>query len=121
MTFDAGALVALERKKQRAVELFQHLFRRGEDITVPVVVVTEWWRGRTDLRDDILASVVVEDLTPRIAKAAGEALAVVKGATTIDAIVMASAALRGDLVLTSDVYDLERLCAHFRSVRVLGV
>jgi len=34
---------------------------------------------------------------------------------------MASAALRGDLVYTSDVGDLERLRAHFPSVRVLGV
>lgn len=45
----------------------------------------------------------------------------VKGATAIDAIVMASAALRGDLVLTSDVHDLERLRSHFPTVRVLGV
>jgi hypothetical protein len=48
-------------------------------------------------------------------------MARVKGATAVDAIVMASAALRGDLVYTSDVGDLERLRAHFRSVRVLCV
>jgi predicted nucleic acid-binding protein len=121
MTFDTGALIALERKKQRAVEIFQNMFRRSEDITVPAVVITEWWRARSDLRDDILDSVVVEHLTPTLAKAAGEALARVKGATAIDAIVMASAALRGDLVLTSDVEDLERLRSYFPSVRVLGV
>jgi len=45
----------------------------------------------------------------------------VRGATTIDAIVMASAASRGDVVLTSDVGDLERLRAVFPGVRVLGV
>lgn len=121
MTFDTGALIALERNKQRAVAIFQNAFRRGEDITVPAAVITEWWRGRTDIRDDILDSVVVELLTSAIAKAAGEALADVKGATAIDAIVMASAALRGDLVLTSDVHDLERLRSHFPTVRVLGV
>jgi hypothetical protein len=34
---------------------------------------------------------------------------------------VASAALRGDVVYTSDVEDLSRLAAHFRSVRVLGI
>jgi hypothetical protein len=34
---------------------------------------------------------------------------------------MTSAAQRGDLVLTSDVHDLERLRAYFRGVRVLHV
>ena len=42
-------------------------------------------------------------------------------ATTIDAIVMASAARRGDVVYTADVGDLTRLQAFFPAVRVLGV
>ena len=121
ITFDTGALIALERNKQRVVEMFQNMLRRGDDVTVPAAVITEWWRGRTDVRADILDSVVVELLTPVIAKTAGEALAAVRGATAIDAIVMASAARRGDLVLTSDVHDLERLRAFFPTVRVLGV
>lgn len=37
------------------------------------------------------------------------------------AIVMASAALRGDVVYTTDVADLERLRSFFPSVRVFGV
>jgi hypothetical protein len=40
----------------------------------------------------------------------------VKGCTVVDAIVVASAAQRGDAILTSDVEDLEALRAHFRSV-----
>lgn len=121
ITFDTGALIALERKKQRTVQIFQTVLARGDDVTVPAAVVAEWWRGRTDIRDDILESVVIELLTPAIAKSAGEAQAVVSGATAIDAIVMASAARRGDVVLTSDVGDLERLRAFFPGVRVLGV
>jgi len=120
ITFDTGALIALERNKRRVVEIFQNAVRRSEDITVPAVVVVEWWRGRTDVREDILESVVVEHLTPDIAKSAGDALAAVKGATTIDAIVMASAARRGDVVFTSDVHDLEKLRTFFPTVRVLG-
>jgi hypothetical protein len=40
---------------------------------------------------------------------------------TIDAVVMASAALRGDVVYTADVHDLSRFQAFFPSVRVLGI
>lgn len=45
----------------------------------------------------------------------------VRGATAIDAIVVASAALRGDAVLTSDPHDLLRLADYFGGVRVLSV
>ncbi len=87
---------------------------------VPADVVAEWWRGRSDIREHILASIVVEPLTERLARIAGECLAKVKGATTVDAIVMASAAARGDAVYTSDVDDLERLRAFFLPVRVFA-
>lgn len=38
-----------------------------------------------------------------------------------DAIVMASAARRGDVAYTSDFHDLERLRAYFPNLRVLGI
>ena len=56
-----------------------------------------------------------------LARTAGEAVAKVRDATTVDAIVMASAASRGDVVYTSDFEDLERLHAFFPGVRVLSV
>lgn len=121
LTFDTGALIALERNRQRIVEVRQAALRRGLRVTVPAPVITEWWRGRTNLREDIVASFRVEPLTDGIARLAGEALARVKGAIAIDAIVMASAALRGDLVYTSATGDLEKLRVHFPSVRVLGI
>jgi predicted nucleic acid-binding protein len=80
----------------------------------------EWWRGRTDVRDAIRESVEVEALTDPIARLAGEALASVRSATTIDAFVMASAALRGNVLYTGDVKDFERLNAFFPGVRVLS-
>jgi DNA-directed RNA polymerase subunit H (RpoH/RPB5) len=48
-------------------------------------------------------------------------LAAIKGATAIDAIVMASAAQRGDVVYTADTSDLAKLAVYFRAVRVLGI
>lgn len=121
ITFDTGALIALERRSLRARHVVERAVERRIRITVPAAVVVEWWRARSDLRDAILAAVRVEPLSERVAKLAGEALAAVRGASAIDAIVMASAALRGDLVCTSDVDDLQRLTAHFRGTRVLGI
>ncbi len=121
LTFDTGALVALERRRPRMRAVLEHALATDQPITVPAGVVGEWWRGRTDVRDAILASVDVEPLTTGLAKAAGEALAAVHDATLVDAIVMASAASRGDIVYSSDVEDLERLRRRFPSVRVLAV
>ena len=121
-TFDTGMLIALERRKQRATQAFRHIVRRGFLPIVPAVVCVEWWRGRSDIREEILAAVVVEDMSPWLCRAAGEALGAVKGATLANAIVMASAALRGGgVVYTSDVSDLERLQRHFPTVLVLAV
>jgi predicted nucleic acid-binding protein len=121
ITFDTGALIALERRGQRARQILERATEEKIRITVPTAVLTEWWRGRSDARSHIVAGVHVEPLSEHLAKVAGEALSAVKGATAIDAIVMASAAQRGDVVYTSDVDDLEKLRSHFPAVRVLGI
>src|SRR5262245_47151497 len=102
VTFDTGILVALERRKRSAWAVYRRIHERQGRVTVPAAVMGEWWRGRTDVREAIRSSVWVEPLTPEIACLAGEALARIKQATTIDAFVMASAALRGDVVYTGD-------------------
>ncbi len=121
ITFDTGALIALERRGQRAQKVLERATEQKIRITVPAAVITEWWRSRNDMRERILAAVRVELLSENLAKIAGEALAAVKGATPIDAIVMASAAQRGDVVYTSDLSDLAKLTGYFRAVRVLGI
>jgi hypothetical protein len=121
ITFDTGALIALERRTQRIWEIYRTAMHDLVTITVPVAVVIEWWRGRTDVRAKILAGVRIEPLHVALAHAAGEALGAVKSASVVDAVVMASAALRGDVVYSSDVGDLERLRSHFPGVRVLAV
>jgi predicted nucleic acid-binding protein len=121
LTFDAGALIGLERRRTRIANAFKMAVASGRIVTVPAIVVAEWWRGRTDARDRILCGVRIEPMDDALAKAAGRALASVRSSTTIDAVVMASAARRGDTVYTSDVDDLERLTAYFPEVRVLAV
>ena len=121
LTFDTGMLISLERRKQRAWEVYRRARERHAPVTIPAPVLGEWWRGRTELRQAILDSARVEPLTDRIAILAGEALAAVPDAGTIDAFVMGVAAVRGDVVYTGDVADLQRLRAFFPSVRVLSV
>jgi predicted nucleic acid-binding protein len=121
-TFDTGMLIALERRKPRSTEVMRAIVRRGYLPVVPAVVYAEWWRGRSDIREDILAMVIVEDMPPLLCRAAGEALAAVRGASLADAVVMASAALRGGGVLyTSDPGDLHRLQRYFPTVHVVAV
>lgn len=120
--FDTGAMIAVERGKQRAIRFLQ-LVRLGRArIIVPLPVVAEWWRGRTDAREEILAATeVVGSLAA--AKAAGIALAHLKGVNaklTIDAMVMATAALMDAVVVTGDPDDFEALAAHFPRVSVLA-
>ncbi len=121
VTLDTGALIALERRHQRMARVYAKAVADGIGITIPAVVIAEWWRGRSDVRELILRAVRVEETTTALARLAGEALAQVPGAGTIDALVMASAARRGDVVYTSDFADLARLQAYFATVRLLAV
>ena len=121
LTLDAGALIALEARRQRIARVYREAVALGLPVTAPSTAVTEWWRGRTDARDLILGGIAVEMVDTLLAKQAGEALARLRGATLLDAIVMASAARRGDIVYTSDFGDLEKLRSVFPSVRVLSV
>lgn len=122
MTYDTGMLIALERRKPRAMAIHQWLLEEESlRVLVPWAVVVEFWRGRSDRREKVLESVEVELPTLSLAKIAGEALAAVRGSTLVDAIVMSSAASRGDVVYTSDIDDLTRLQTYFPSVRVLGI
>lgn len=121
LTFDTGALIALERNRFRMLSVVRTARVDHLPIIVPGVCVAEWWRGRTDLRERLLQSFVVEHTDEELVRLAGEALAAVRQASCIDALVMATAARHGSVVFTSDVGDLMQLQRFFPAVRVLGV
>src|SRR5690349_15856939 len=100
VAFDTGALIALERRRQRISKVHRTAVEDGILVTVPSAVIVEWWRGPSVAREMVLRGVRVEPLDAQLAKLAGEALAAIPRATAIDAMVMASAARRGDLVYT---------------------
>jgi predicted nucleic acid-binding protein len=89
--------------------------------------VAEWWRGRSDRRDDIKLGVTIVPLPLPAAEAAGVVLGQIRHARervklAIDVMVMAFAAIYGGgLVYTSDVEDLARLQVFFPAVRILSV
>lgn len=121
--FDTGALIGAERGDARPLQYVALAEKGYAEIVTPIVCVLEWWRGRTDVRDALVRTVRVEELPLSAAKAAGEALArVARGVDarlSIDAAVMAFAALRDAAVVTSDLEDLERLRPSFPGVRLL--
>lgn len=126
-TLDTGALVAMERRKERGTMLLRAAREQRVRLLTVTPVVAEWWRGRTDVRDAIKVAVDLVPLPVAAAEAAGIVLGKITGAReraalTVDAMVMAFAALYGgSLVYTSDPVDLERLHAFFPGVRVLTV
>ena len=120
IVFDTGALIALERRKQRILEVVATARSFERPILVPAVVVADWWRGRTDRREAILAGINVVPIDERLGRACGEALSAVPTATIVDALVLTLAAHRNAVVYTSDVDDLEQLRAYYPGVRVLA-
>jgi predicted nucleic acid-binding protein len=62
ITLDTGALIALERRRQRMAQIYRIAVEEGLPVTVPAPVLAEWWRGRTDTREVILRGVRIEPL-----------------------------------------------------------
>jgi hypothetical protein len=121
LTLDSGALIGFERRDRRTLTHIKLAQRLGYELTVPTPVIVEVWRGgsRSARIASLLEACIIEPLLPDLARVAGEAIAAVKGATVVDAVVMASAARRGDRVLTSDFDDLDRMRPYFPTVRLL--
>ena len=124
LTFDTGALIGLERSRHLMRKVYDVAVNHDVPITVPSVVVAEWWRAgeKEKERARILRSVVVEPISDFVARLAGVALTLTRRAQTIDALVMASASQRpNEVVYTSDPEDLEMLrdsVPQFKTVRI---
>ena len=120
--FDTGALISAERAKERAAKFLRLVHSGHARILIPFPVLAEWWRGRTDDRERILGASEVVASVPA-AKAAGIALGRMRDVNarlSVDAIVMATAALADAVVVTGDPTDFEKLAAHFPRVVVLS-
>jgi predicted nucleic acid-binding protein len=118
VTFDTGVLIALERRHAGALALLRACRISRASITIPAAVVAEWWRGT---HRALLEIGSIEPLSAELAQRAGELLAQTQGSNAVDATVVASAARRGDLIVTGDSTDLRRLAGSLRNVTVEGL
>jgi predicted nucleic acid-binding protein len=119
VTLDAGALIGYERGDDRVRAWLEEAFDRASVPTVPSVVVVQTWRGASSARIARLLKVCqVEVLDDALAREAGALLGRSATSDVADAVVVASAARRRDVVLTSDPDDISVLAAMCEGVGV---
>jgi predicted nucleic acid-binding protein len=111
-------LIALERRKASALAVLRACRISRARITIPAAVVAEWWRGE---HPSMLEIGTLEPLSPELARRAGELLARTGRSNTVDAIVIASASQREDIVVTSDPDDLRELARLVSGVSVSAI
>ncbi len=118
LTYDTGALIAAERGDRRLWALHRRALERGTAPTVPAGVLAQGWRGGPQAQVlRLLSGCRVENLDEGRARSVGTACAAASTYDIVDASVVVGAAARRDLVVTSDVGDLER----FRDVLRIDV
>jgi hypothetical protein len=110
VTYDAGALIAAERNDRRMWALHRRALERHEVPTVPAGVLGQAWTGGPQPQmSRLLAGCRIESLNELRARSAGAACGQAGTSDVVDASVVVGAAARGDLVVTGDEGDLERL------------
>ncbi len=104
LTFDAGALIALDRGVREVYVLLRSVANENEGITVPAPVIGQAWRNgaRQARLAQALALCRIDETTGHDARTAGELLARSGTSDVIDALVVVGAARRHDEILTSD-------------------
>jgi predicted nucleic acid-binding protein len=114
LTLDRGVLIAFEKRDRRAVTLFREARMNGYRLTVSSLTLAEWWQdewGNPHYRSRALRALHVQPFTDVLARAAGRALRKLglDSCHLADAGVMATAAARGDVLVTTDPEDMKRL------------
>lgn len=110
ITFDAGALIAIERRSSRMQALLEEIDRRDWQVAVPAGAVAQAWRGGarqariaallSDQRTEVVA------LDDRVARAVGLLCGRSGHADVVDVSVVLCARQRNLHVITSDPADL---------------
>ena len=113
ITFDAGALIALDRGDKRLIALLDRALAQRLKFRVPSGVVGQAWRdGRVQVtlaRFLRIDEVEIIPLDEQLARACGELCGTTDTTDIIDASVVVLARVHGDHIVTSDPRDLRRL------------
>lgn len=111
-TLDSGVLIAADRGDRRFWEFWDLPSDEGELPSVLAVVLTEVWRGARNANlARALRGCEIDPVDEELAKAAGVLCGRAGTDDPIDALVVASAARRGDDIVTTDPEDLRALAA----------
>ncbi len=123
LTLDAGPLILADRLDERIRQYATAATRvTPRRMTVPAPALAQAWRSARNANlARFLQGCELEPMTPELARQAGVLCGLAGTTDVVDAAVMASAAGRGDLVLTTDYADLARLALVLPSVRVIGI
>jgi predicted nucleic acid-binding protein len=117
LTFDTGALVALDRGDRRQWARLREAQQKGIVPVIPSPVITQAWRSSRQANlGRALKLCAVEPVDEQLAKEAGQLCGTTRTRDAVDAIVVASAARRGSMIVTSDHTDLARLAACTKGV-----
>lgn len=113
LVLDAGVLIAHERGDRSPAAWLERAAYEGVDIAVAAPTIAEVWRdGPRQARLARLLNVCrIVDCDRQLARSGGETLAKARSRETLDAIVVAAAAIVGGAVLTDDLSDLRPLGA----------
>jgi hypothetical protein len=122
ITFDAGALIALDRDDRKVIALIARTVERGMRITIPATALAQAIRSparQARLRRLIRqSSTDLVALDGRDATAVGLLLARSATADIVDAHVVVCAARARQTIVTSDPADIKRLAPELRLVTV---
>jgi predicted nucleic acid-binding protein len=112
VTYDAGALIAAERNSLSMWAFHRRLLERGVRPTLSTAVLGQVWRGGTQAQlSRLLRGCSIAPLRESEARAAGVALARSRSSDLVDAVVVVTALIRRDLIVTSDPDDLRRIAS----------
>lgn len=110
LVYDAGALVAAERRDDTMWVLHKRALARGIAPIVPVVVLAQAWRGGPQaMLSRMLSGCLVAPVNEAAARTAGKACAAAETSDVVDALVVVLALANGAAVVTSDPEDLGHL------------
>jgi predicted nucleic acid-binding protein len=110
LVYDAGALLAAERRDVAVALLHQRAVRTGVRPIVPAAVLAQAWRGgpRPGL-SLLLKGCLILPVDEHLARAAGTACGRARTSDVVDALVVVTAARLDATILTSDPDDLHHL------------
>jgi hypothetical protein len=122
ITFDAGGLIALDRNDRRVIALLARATELGLRVTVPATALAQALRNPArQARLSRLIRQTATDLDPLNgpdATAVGLLLAETATADIVDAHVVICAQRKGQVVVTSDPGDINRLGPNLRLIAV---